>query len=79
MQALPIPGWWLGQEGSAAEEGQTLQHSWKRTCVRSTWLKSKISSLSSLRMCMLFSHSVSLVLLAATRSGMKLCHLWGQS
>jgi hypothetical protein len=30
-------------------------------------------------MIMLFSHNVSFVLLAATKSGMKLCHLCGQS
>ena len=51
----------------------------RRTCVSSPRLKSKTSSLSSFRMTMLFSHSGSLVWLAAQMSPMKLGHLCGQS
>lgn len=50
-----------------------------RTWVSSPREKSKISSLSSLRMTMEFSHNGSLVLEAATMSGMKVGHLCGQS
>ena len=49
------------------------------TCVSSPLEKSNTSSLSSLRMIMLFSHSVSFVLEAPTMSGTKLCHLCGHS
>ena len=48
-------------------------------CVSSPRLKSKTSSLSRRRMCMLFSHRFSLVLEAPTSSGMKLGQRAGQS
>lgn len=69
-------------------QAQGIQHAAGAGCVhthtRFTWVrcpieKSNTSSDSSLRMIMLFSQRVSLVLLAPTRSGMKLGHLLGHS
>ena len=58
----------------------TLPHTtFVLACVRSILAKSNTSSDSRRRMRIVFSHSVSLVLLAATISGMKLAHLRGQS
>lgn len=49
------------------------------TFVMSPLAKSNTSSLSSLRMTILFSHNVSLLLEAPTSSGMKLSHLCGHT